>query len=222
MKRLIFSTIFAVLSLTAIAQYLGDKSFRPAFYVGTSAGINSYWGEGYEAYMLEHAQNSLGFIGRITLGYDFTSVIGLRGSFGYAQHNWPNANNNFIAETFEARTFTGDLTVNITNWIGGYDYTQKYNLIAFGGAGAGNQYTLKLWSYILRGGLQGNFILSKYIDLNVAGEINIVQDKYNDLNEAVSPLDCYPAITVGLTYHIKPEKHKMYKKRTGNLRSSQW
>lgn len=222
MRKWIFATIFVGLSFVSNAQYTGDKSFHPHLYMGASAGINSYWGEGYTDYMLEHAQNSLGFIGRVSLGYNFTSVLGLRGSFGYSQHNWPNTNNNYIVQSFEARNFMADITVDVTNWVGGYDYNQTFNLVVFGGAGAANQYTLQLWSSVLHGGLQGNFRLSKYVDFNLAAEANIVQDEYNDLIKESTPVDVYPAVTIGLTYHFKPEKQKMYKKKTWNPRSPKW
>lgn len=222
MKKWIFATILAGLSFVSNAQYQGDRSFRPHFYAGANAGVNSYWGEDYKTYMLEHADKTVELIGRVALGYDFTPVLGLRGFVGYTTHNWPNTNNNYAVQSFNSMNFTLDLTLDITNMVGGYDYNQAFNLVVFGGAGAGNQFTSKLPTYIVRGGLQGNFHLSKYLDLNLIGENNIVRDEYNDGRNTDTPIDVYPAITIGLTYHIKTEKHKTYKKKTWNPRSPKW
>ncbi len=222
MKKWIFAALLAGLSFVSNAQFRGDVSFRPHFYLGANAGVNSYWGEDYKTYMTFDAGKSLGTIGRVALGYDFSPVLGLRGFVGYSTHNWPNTSNNSIVESFNATNFTLDLTLDITNLIGGYDNNQVFNWIVFGGAGMGNQYTAHIPTYIIRGGLQGNFHLSKDLDLNLIGESNIVRDEYNDGKKIDTPVDAYPAVTIGLTYHIKIEKHKTYKKKTWNPRSPKW
>lgn len=217
MKKWIFTTIFVGLSLAANAQYRGDLAFRPGFYIGANIGMNSYWGESYKTYMTFDAGKSLGFIGRAYVGFNFTPVIGLRGSYGYSRHNWPDTENNNVVTSFDARNVTLDMTVDITNWLEGYDNNLLFNFAVFGGVGAGYRYEFPavpvLWTSIIRGGITGNFHLSKEVELNLTAESNIVRDEFNNFLKADTPIDAYPAITAGISYHFKAEKHKRYKKR---------
>lgn len=224
MKKWIFAIIFIGLSFASKAQYNADSYFSPNWYIGASAGLNSYWGEDYKTYMTFEPQKSFGFIGRASAGYNFTPIFGLCGSLGYTQHNWPNENS---VPPFEARNLTMDLTVDITNWWTGYNVDNKFNLVVFGGTGAGYRYNVtdsigRDLTFILRGGLQGKFHLSKTVDLNLTGETNIVRDEYNDQQKRDTPVDMYPAFTVGISYHFKADKYKKYTKKKWNPHTPKW
>jgi OmpA-OmpF porin, OOP family len=213
MRKLIFATIFIGISFAVNAQYRKNFSFHPNWYIGANVGQTTYWGEEFHMYMTFEPQKSFGWIGRTSIGYNFTPVIGLRGFYGYSEHNWPK---NTTAWSFTGRNLTADMTVDITNWLEGYDRTRVFNLVVFGGSGVGyhdktDSIPAKL-TFILRGGMQGDFHLSQTVDLNLIGESNIVRDDYNGSVVDGTPFDVYPAFTLGITYHFGQAQHN-YKMR---------
>ena len=217
MKKIIILIFVLLFSLISEAQYSRRVVFQPEMYIGLSGGLNSYWGEGFTSYMQTIPQNSLGPMGRAVIGFRFSPFLGLRISPGFAIHNWPDNRRNDSIVNFSSDNLTFDLMVNLSN-VFYYQQARNFNLYLFGGAGVAfrNPAPLlhgSLLTPVLRGGLQGDIALTDALDLNFSGELNLVTDAFNGYPATGfdgTPVDLYPALMVGLTYHFKSSKTPCY------------
>ena len=184
--------------------------FKPGWYVGVNGGLNMYIAEGNEfwypnkPYIFSIKDNG-GFVAHAVVGYEFTPLWGLRGSVGYLQHNWPDIRINQIIP-FNAENLTGDVTLNLSNWWWKSNPRRLVSLTAFGGIGLAHRekanFPNDFYAGILRGGIQGDFHLSRTMDVNLSAEGNFVDDNYNNY-VAHTPFEMYAVLTFGVTYHLK-------------------
>jgi hypothetical protein len=216
--------IFSIFTVTQ-AQYSRRITYEQEMYVGASAGMNSYWGEGSKSYMLSMPLSSLGLMGNFVVGYKFTPFFEMQLSPGYVTHNCPDDRRNDTIQSFSAQNMTVDLLWNVSNAIR-YNKSRNFTLYVVGGAGIAYRNTSTdlqnaLISPVLKGGLQGTFLLNDKLNLNISGLVHLVTDAYNGypltgFNR--TPVDLYPALTVGLTYHFVTTKHCTYK----SIRVKSW
>ena len=101
-----------------------SDSFKPGWYLGANGGAGLYLAEGSNFFSSSPFVNfniidNLGWKARLSAGYDFTPVIGLRGMLGYTQNRWPDNRFGNKIQSFGAEYLTADLMVNISNWIFG-------------------------------------------------------------------------------------------------------
>ena len=219
MKKFIVTLIYLGFVFIANSQQViktATDPFRPGWNIGVNGGFNLYFAEGNN--FLNPNQGSYfslpdnsGLIGRLSLGYNFTRTIGLRGMVGFAQHYWPdvlrtNPDGSFIVESFGSQNLTADVMVNLSNWWDGYNPKRLIDVSIFAGGGVGHRnkanFTTDWITGIGRVGIQGDIRLTDRLDLNLLGELNLVGDNYNDYVVSV-PVDIYSAVTVGLTYRLK-------------------
>ena len=219
MKKFIVTLIYLGFVFNANSQQViktATDPFRPGWNIGVNGGFNLYFAEGNN--FLNPNQGSYfslpdnsGLIGRLSLGYNFTRTIGLRGMVGFAQHYWPdvlrtNPDGSFIVESFGSQNLTADVMVNLSNWWDGYNPKRLIDVSIFAGGGVGHRnkanFTTDWITGIGRVGIQGDIRLTDRLDLNLLGELNLVGDNYNDYVVSV-PVDIYSAVTVGLTYRLK-------------------
>lgn len=220
MKKFILTIMLMGFVFIANSQQVlktNTEPFRPGWNIGVNGGINFYMAEGNN--FLNPNQGSYfslkdntGLIGRLSLGYDFTKVIGLRGFVGLAGHVWPDILfDPPLIQRFNAQNATIDLMVNLSNMWDGYDPNRLIDISAFGGVGVAHRnisnFSTEIYSPIGRVGFQGDIRLTNKLDLNVIAETNFVSDNYNDYIVSV-PFDIYTAVTVGLTYRLAKEKDK--------------
>jgi len=203
MRNIILVILFLEISLTTSAQYKRKTIYHPEWYVSTSVGSNLYIAEGFSNYSM---QKALGMVGRTSIGYNFTPIIGVRGSVGFNTHCWPDKNNTNDIKKFYAENLSSDITINLVNWLNGYNYRRKWDLSIFGGAGIGHRekavFIADYFTYILRGGVQVDYSLSSVLKLNFNGDINFVNDNYNEYIGTKVPFDMYAVLSVGLIYRI--------------------
>lgn len=220
MKKVIATILclgFVFVTYSQQTEKINSGTYQPGWYLGANAGVNWFMGEGDNIFSLKQdnifsLRGNIGFIGRAVVGYDFNHVIGLRAMLGYADHNWPDvrlkkkANGSYDGYSFGSQNLTADLTVNLSSWMEGFNPNRVFDLSVFGGAGLAHRnkadFSDDWFGAVGRGGLQGDFHLTKQLDLNLIAEANIVGDKYND-DVASGKLNGYPAITVGITYHLR-------------------
>ena len=209
MKYIIIVLLFSVSTIAVGAQKISGFIFKPDAYIGANVGFNTFFGEGCSTYS---KTQSSGFIGRATVGYNLTPVIGVRSFMGYASHNWPDSrlrssDGSLKTVSFDAQMLTVDLTVNLSNWFSYYNRNRTFDLSVFAGTGITHRdkatFSNDLFSSIGRGGLQGDFHLSSFIDLNLIAETNFTGDNYNNYKRGFLPFDVYTAFTVGLSYHFR-------------------
>ena len=209
MKNIIIVLLFSVSTITVGAQKISGFIFKPDTYIGANVGLNTFLGEGCSTYS---KIQSTGFIGRATIGYNLSPVIGIRSFMGYASHNWPDSrlrssDGSLKTVSFDAQMLTVDLTVNLSNWLSYYNRNRTFDLSVFAGTGVTHRnkaaFNNDLISYLGRGGLQGDFHLSSFIDLNLIAETNFTGDNYNNYKVGFLPFDVYTAFTVGLSYHFR-------------------
>jgi OmpA-OmpF porin, OOP family len=226
MKKIIVTAAWLVmgfaLSLNAQEQKKPvANTFKPGWFIGANVGINTFLGEGNNfvtpnnLHYFSLIKNS-SFLGRAELGYDFTSVVGVRGFLGFVNTSWPdmrlaqNTDGSYPAVKFGSENLTADLMINLSNWWAGYNPDRKIDISVFAGGGAGylnNNVKYSNFAAIGRGGIQGDYHLSPVLDLNLIAEGNIASDNYNDLIVSPLPFDLFSAVTVGLTYRL-PEAEK--------------
>jgi len=209
MKNIVIVLLFSVSTIAVGAQKISGFIFKPDAYIGANVGLNTFLGEGCSTYS---KTQSSGFIGRATIGYNLTPVIGVRGFMGYASHNWPDSrfrssDGSLKTVSFDAQNLTADLTVNLSNWFSYYNRNRTFDFSVFAGTGITHRdkatFSSDMFSYIGRGGLQGDFHLSPFVDLNLIAETNFTGDNYNNYKIGFLPFDVYTAFTVGLSYHFR-------------------
>ncbi len=209
MKNIVIVLLFLVSTIAVGAQKISGFIFKPDAYIGTNVGLNTFLAEGYSTYS---KTQSTGFIGRVTAGYNLSPVMGIRSFLGYASHNWPdsrfkNSDGSLKTISFDAQMLTVDLTVNLSNWFSYYNRNRIVDFSVFAGTGITHRdkatFSNDLFSYIGRGGLQGDFHLSSFVDLNLIAETNFTGDSYNNYKSGFLPFDVYTAFTVGLSYHFR-------------------
>jgi len=229
MKKLIVLVVCIGSFLILSSQQVKNEnpySFKSGWYVGANGGYNIFLGEGNnffnpllknnKPYVFNLKDNG-SFLGRLVAGYDFTPVFGLRGMLGFVNTSWPNAtiNNLYV---FSSENLTADAVFNLSNLNQGYNLKRKFDFSVFGGLGMGYRNTLDFvgitpsitpFSLILRGGLQGDYHLNSFLNLNLMLEANLTTDNYNDLALSPLPFDAFPALTVGLTYRLHECPKKM-------------
>lgn len=177
--------------------------FTPHWYLGANAGMNSYWAEGWDKYS---PSQSVGYLSRISAGYNFNEVLGARGMIGYSAHNWPEIRMSDFNYSFSAANIIIDNTINMSNLIDVYYLNRPIDILLFGGLEFSYRERAKfrtdLYTCLLRGGLQIDYRLTSFWDLNLSTELNIAPDNYNDY--AVGrPVDIYWGLTLGITYNFR-------------------
>ena len=209
LKKLVVTLLLFAFIITVKAQKISGFIFKSDAYIGANVGLNTFLAEGSTTYS---KTQSSGFIGRSTIGYNLSPVIGVRGLMGYASHNWPDfrfrsSDGSLRLVSFDAQMLTVDLTVNLSNWLSYYNRNRTFDLSVFAGTGVTHRnkaaFNNDLISYLGRGGLQGDFHLSSFIDLNLIAETNFTGDNYNNYKVGFLPFDVYTAFTVGLSYHFR-------------------
>lgn len=177
--------------------------FQPHWYLGGHAGVNSFVAEGIGSYS---PLESLGMMARISGGYDFSSVFGVRGTAGIVTHTWPDIRTANTIVDFGAQNLNADLTINLSNLIKGYYLARPLDILLYGGAGVTHRnqalFTSDLITYTARAGLQADIHLSQVWDMNLMGEMNISSDNYND-HPVGFAFDLYPTVAIGFTYHFR-------------------
>lgn len=219
MKKIITCGLL-LFAFIAVANAQADKkadakdakaTFQPGWYMSLYTGYNLFLGEGSN---ILRSGNSINFrkdgglLSTFGLGYDFSPVIGVRGELGWARHGWKGVSATGVTNPhWWSANLTGDLTVNLSNWWGGYNPDRIFDVTAFGGLGLGVRSAhevaaKKQVTPIVRAGLLGSFHLSKQFDLNAEVATNAVRDGFNGLHAGFF-LDDFTAFQVGFTYHFK-------------------
>lgn len=177
--------------------------FKPHWFTGGNLGANTYAGEGWGSYS---PFQSMGFVGRVAGGYNLSPVLGFRAMAGYATHTWPDIRFSNMNLTFGAENITADILINMSNLIQGYYLVRPLDISLYGGLGFSHRdkaiFVTDLSTYLGRGGVQADWHLTQYWDINLMAELNMTSDKYNEYSVGF-PSDLYPALTVGLTYHFR-------------------
>ena len=202
------------------------NAFQQGWYVGGNCGLNFFVAEGTnfinpKKFLTFSLKDNGGFMGRFELGYNFTDVLGVRGFLGRFNHLWPDphykkTNGTYRIVTFGSEDLTVDLMVNMSNLLGNPNPKRLVTVSAFGGVGLANRdkanFPSDIMTGILRGGLQGTYHCTQDVDFNMIVEGNFVSDNFNGVIDTF-PIDFYPAVSVGITYHL-PTYHG-YRYRSG-------
>lgn len=211
MKKLIIVLLFGYSSIVYAqeARVFSTKIFKPDVYIGANTGFNLYVGEVYKSYLFSNPLSAFGIIERVTIGYNFNPVLGVRSFIGYTNHTWPDNN---IPKKFSAAHLTFDLTYNLSNRIASYNLKRPMDISLFAGAGISNSlqadFPTDQLSIFVHGGLQADYRLTHFLDLNLIGDLNIVPDNYNGSgNNGTPPFDLYPSLSLGITYHFRKKQH---------------
>lgn len=198
---------YSSFSFAQQAKVFSTKIFKPDVYIGANTGLNIFVGEDYRSYLFSNPFSAIGIIERATIGYNITKVLGVRSFIGYTNHNWPD--NNTIKK-FSAAHLTLDLTYNLSNRIASYNLNRPLDISIFAGVGVSRSlkanFTTDPLSIIVHGGLQADYRLTQFLDLNLIGDLNIVPDNYNGDISGL-PFDIYPSLSVGITYHFRKKQH---------------
>jgi hypothetical protein len=203
MKKIVLAYLLLICTWTANAQYAKNAFNYPYMYVGANAGLNYFMGESALTLQTANLLSGISYSGRISIGYNFSNILGFRGLLGFNDHNYPDDRKSFAITHFTSETVSADLMLNLSNLIN-YKLKSPFYLSVFVGGGMAylpynNKYSnLALLSRV---GLQADFKLSPNVYLNLIGEANVAQDQYNDY-VAGKPVDVFPLIAVGISYYI--------------------
>jgi OOP family OmpA-OmpF porin len=210
--------IFSLMSISLSAQQAAAKDgYNPGWFIGLNGGANWFLGEGNN--FLDGTDRnswsvgkSMGYLGRLELGYNFNSVYALRFMAGYNQYNQYTKSRSTGVENvrpFAGETLSADLMMNLTNLVKGYDPNRKFTLGAFAGLGIAymndNVNTSNIGGSLLRGGLQANYHITPAWALSLIGEANMLSDNVND-GVADMFFDLSPDVAVAISYRFGSEK----------------
>lgn len=209
MKRLIMSYFLLAAMVTLSAQTKHKSEFTPNFYLGLYGGLNALVGENNTPTLTPNTfsfTNNVRWGSALALGYDFTSVFGIRGEIGYAQNKWFNFLQNRV-DKFWFESLTADLMFNMSNLFWGYNPQRRVDVQLFAGGGIGNTDYISnvrgdLITGVVRGGIQGIYHLNNNLDLNLELAANGVNDNYNSLKGGM-PFDVVSSLMAGVAYHFK-------------------
>jgi hypothetical protein len=217
MKKLIIAVGLLFLSVSILfAQSLPRVSgyiFEPGWYVGGNIGPNYFLGEGAGSLVKTISLRPLGMMGRASMGYNFTPLWGVRGMFGASQHNSVYAD---VVTSFGSENLTLDATLNLSNLKAFYNLYRPADFSLFAGLGVAYRNQINDTQLgiidpaifpVFRGGLQLDYHITQVIDFNVMGELNMMSDNFNG-NVSGVPVDMYPAVTIGISYHFWEGKLK--------------
>ena len=211
MKKITLSLVVLALGLTitSTAQQSKNVDFKPGLFMGLNGGVNLFAGEGNN-FLVKGANNnwsldqSMGYLGRLELGYHFSPVYSLRGMIGVNDYNYYTKINNVESvSSFNSQNLTADFMMNLTNLAKGYDADRKFTVSAFAGLGIAymndNVVASKIGGSLLRGGFQGNLHLTPQWALNLIADVNFLSDNNNDQTAGLF-FDGSPALTLGFNY----------------------
>lgn len=212
MRKIVFIVGILFSTLLVSAQTAGNDGFYPGWYVGGNLGTSWLAGERIDNFSnnpdsrYSLGRNS-GSMFRAEIGYNYSPVWGIRGFAGFTQNHWPEATLYYKEViSFASKYVTGDVMMNISNYLEGQNLARSFDFLAF--AGTGIHYRNKisendsgLLTLIGRLGAQTNFMMNEYMDLKAIFDLNIVGDRYNGF-QAGCKLDLVPSLTVGLTYYL--------------------
>lgn len=200
--------MFSPLWLMAQQRRVSAFIFQPEWYAGIHTGVNLIVAEGYPDYNLF---KSSGITARPLIGYQFSPSLGVRGMLGVQTHRWNDirSGNNDSILSFGSQTLQADLMLNVSNILFGYSLNAPLDISLFAGAGALHRNTILpdkgYFSYLVRGGLQFDYRINQSLELNMLAEINVTDDKFNAFVTG-TPVDLYPTVMVGLTWHFRTNK----------------
>lgn len=130
MKKVLFSVLLAVSCMAASAQEVSYE-FQPHWYLSGQFGAQYTLGELKFGDLISPTAQA-------ALGYEFTSVVGARLSFNAWQSKAGSQSVMSTDYSWKWNYYAPalDLTVNLSNWIGGFKPTRLVNFSLFAGAGA--------------------------------------------------------------------------------------
>ncbi len=208
MRQLCMLLLFSPLLLVAQQRRVSAFIFQPEWYAGLHAGVNMMVAEGFPSY---NWLQSTGVSARPVIGYQFSPALGVRGILGVQSHRWNDtrSNGNDSVLSFGSQTLQADLMLNVSNLLLGYTLNAPLDVSIFAGVGALHRNTILpdngYFSYLIRGGIQFDYRLNQSLELNLLAELNVTDDKFNAF--AVStPVDMFPAVMLGLTWHFRTNK----------------
>lgn len=212
MRKLMFFCFLLSTMCSMNAQTKQQSAFVPNVYVGAYGGLSAFLGEGNNPFASNNTfsfNHNVKWGSALAIGYDFSSVFGIRWEVGYAQHKWLNTANN-IVQHYWLESLTADLTMNVSNLFCGYNPARRFDVQIFVGGGGGNTDNTTditrgdILTPIVRAGIQGSYHLNNNLDINLELADNAVTDKYNDLVTGLS-FDNVSSLMVGLAYHFKDQ-----------------
>jgi hypothetical protein len=201
--------------LCANAQHNSMKyaDFTPQSYCSLHIGTNCYAGEFFFSNIADALTKGLGLKGRFSLGYDFSPVFGGRVTFLTNTYKWV-----MNAETIRKFISTEagvELTYNLTNVIYDYNPSYPYEFLLYGGVSVSTRQATDLIKQNLlclpvKGGVQFNYKIGRYLNFNALAELSVLKDTFNGLPvsgiDGGTPFDLSPALMLGLTYYLSLDR----------------
>jgi len=184
--------------------------FKSHWFVGANGGINWYFAEGNffinESMYDPVFRENIGTQCILNLGYNFNPFFSLKAGLEFDKYNhaFKETTGFKYKKPFSGQKLNFDILINLTNLKKGYIKESRFNILAFGGLGAGFYGTNKIkskYGFALRAGIQGDYKLTNQLALNLIADGNILTDNSNDFY-ADFPADFSFGLSMGLTYHF--------------------
>lgn len=221
MKKLIFSALLAASCVAVSAQQV-ENVFNPHWYIQGQFGAQYTLGELKFGDLISPTA-------QLGLGYNFTPVVGARLSFNAWQSKAGSQDINGKDYQWKWNYYAPalDLTVNLSNWWGGFKPTRTVNFGIFAGLGANiatcngeaatantqimsalatsNQYLENLWDgtkpyFMGHFGATVDFRLSDRVALGIELQAATLSDKYN--SKKADNLDWYFNALAGIKINL--------------------
>ena len=224
MKKYLIATMvmLVVSAMPALAQddglmeaqtkrgpYLTNRLFDNIF-IGVAGGINVYQGES-DSYG-NHVAPALD----VFVGKWITPCVGLRLQYsGLKANGWDNARSPYAVsskgpdskgmyqEKFNVMNLHGDVMWNISNAIGGYKETRKWNFVPYVGFGWARSAANHLYNneFAFTYGLLNNIRLGNLVDLNLEVKQMVVNQGFDQVVRGAKSEGMF-TVTAGLTFKL--------------------
>jgi hypothetical protein len=205
MKRILFVVFVLTTSYSVNSQIrrgISPYRFVPDIYIGTEIGPNVYFSEDFSVYGLK---GSFGLTESVFFGYNFMEFLGVRALGSFSNMNWPDVRYGTNVK-FSTLSMSVEVLVNLSNYFDRYNLDRPFDFSLFTGFGFINREKATFQSnyggLIWDGGIIANYRLNYMLDINASLTGHIVGDNFNEFL-IESSIEGYPAIKIGLTYHIR-------------------
>ncbi len=208
----------AVIETVSVEELPGNahfysERFGDNMYISLGAGTQTFftdhWNTGDNS-----GKSKFTLAMNFAVGKWFTPYIGGRiSAMGGALHfGWPMQAD--VMTHMRYFGFYGDMTLNLSNLIGGYNPDRFFSVVPF--AGIGYNYAFrntgthkKTFAFPVSGGLTFNFRLSHYVDLFIEGRANILGDHFNGVYGG-NQVESIVSAVGGITYKFGNSRFKAF------------
>ncbi len=202
------------------------NTIKENWFVSTAGGINIY--EGDNSRIEESVSDRIAGIGKLSVGKWITSGFALRLSYSAFNMNRGGIQNVALQENNKTYpkdngnygNFNGDVMLNLSNMIFGYNFKRVYSFIPYAGVGLldswNNSSSTDMTTNL---GILNRIRVNHNFDINVDLNSSIILSNFNGDKSGLGKYNSLYGVNIGVTYNISAKKQNTVRelKRRNNF-----